>query len=100
MSNRIVTASRLSDGAVVYLASGKRWTECLDDACVVVERAGEEALLAIAAEAVRAQAIVAPYAMDVDADGTRVRPRSQRERIRARGPTIRPDLGKQAAALG
>ena len=40
--------------------------------------------------------VVGPYLMDVAAENGVPRPISNREVIRARGPTVRLDLGKQA----
>jgi sulfite reductase (NADPH) hemoprotein beta-component len=100
MKHTIVTTNRLSDGAVVYLAAGGRWTGCLDDALAVAGEDALAALTAVAAAAVRERVVVAPYPIPVAVDDGRIRPLSQRERVRATGPTIRPDLNKQAAWLG
>jgi hypothetical protein len=40
--------------------------------------------------------VVDPYLIEVTREGAVPRPVRLREAIRARGPTVRPDLGKQA----
>ncbi len=100
---KAITANRLRDGEVIFLAPGTGssagWVERLEDAALFEEDAAAEAALAAA----RAQAEGERFAVDVYAfdlriaDGQRV-PVKTRERIRALGPTVRIDLGKQAAA--
>lgn len=87
-NEQIVTANRLSDGRVVYLkaeAGSHSWYEDIGDASVVgvEEIAG---LLKIAEGDVATNDIVDPYAVDI-ADDHRV-PVTQREAVRAGGPTI------------
>ena len=96
MASQIVTANRLRDGEVVYLAAGGAWTEWLADSRVARSDEETAALLAIAEEAVRGHIVVDAYAMAVTQANGEIAPLSQRERIRALGPTTRPDLGKQA----
>jgi sulfite reductase (NADPH) hemoprotein beta-component len=96
MTTHIVTANRLDDGAVVYLGAEDRWTETVGCARVAADDAGLEVLLAAAARAEAAGLVVTPYAVPVSVEGGAVRPRHIKERIRAEGPTTRPDLGKQA----
>lgn len=96
MTQEIVTANRLNDGAVVYLAAEGDWSERLADAVVVEGDAAAKALLDNAAVAVAAQIVVAPYRADVALESGRLVPRTMKERIRARGPSIHPELGKQA----
>jgi hypothetical protein len=40
--------------------------------------------------------VIGPYLIEVTRAASGARPVSHREAIRARGPTVRPDLGKQA----
>ena len=42
------------------------------------------------------QEVVDPYLIEVVVGDARVRPVETRERIRATGPTVRKDLGRQA----
>jgi hypothetical protein len=44
---------------------------------------------------VAARVVVGPYLIDVAVEGGTIRPLHYREMIRARGPSVRPDLGKQ-----
>jgi hypothetical protein len=97
---KLVTANRLSDGAVVYFDAAGGWSLNLTDALVAADDAHAEALLERAAPAVEARLIVEPYLMEVAAGATGVRPLRERERIRAAGPTVRRDLGKQAEGAG
>ncbi|MFO1113823.1 MAG: DUF2849 domain-containing protein [Rhodospirillales bacterium] len=95
---KAVTANRLVDGLVVYLGAND-WVETIAAARSVEGKEAAAALLAEAEPDVAACRIVGPYIIDVvpDEAGT-LRATSERERIRALGPTTRPDLGKQAEA--
>ena len=96
MTSKVVTANRLGDGVVVYLAAGGAWLEWVAEARVA--QAEEEAaeLLAFAESPEQGIVVVGPYLMDVAAENGVPCPISNREVIRARGPTVRLDLGKQA----
>ena len=96
MADMIVTANRLSDGAVVYLAAEGRWTPCLERALVVAADAVAP-LLAMAERAVADRLVVAPYEFPVVAGPQGIRPTQMREVIRAAGPTTHPQFGRQAA---
>jgi hypothetical protein len=90
---QVLTANRLSDGAVVYWAADGSWAERLGQAQIVAEPAAAEI------EGKRAQErllVVGAYLMDVRADGATVLPVKMREVIRAAGPSVRRDHGKQA----
>lgn len=91
---QVLTANRLDDGAVVYRTAG-RWSPRFDEAQVFEAEAAETALTA-AAEDVANQLIVGPYLFAIEAVEGAIRPISVRENIRAKGPTVRTDLGKQA----
>ncbi len=96
MADKIVTANRLDDGLVVYL-NGSGWSERIDDARVARAEEDAAALLAEAEGPGQAVRVVGPYLIEVTCDeGAVPRPVRHRETIRARGPTVRPDLGKQA----
>ncbi|TWA72277.1 uncharacterized protein DUF2849 [Azospirillum baldaniorum] len=98
---KAITANRLRDGEVIFLAPGPGlgWVERLDDAALFEDAAvADTALAAAKAQAEGEQFAVDVYAFDLRVvDGQRV-PVKTRERIRALGPTVRIDLGKQAAA--
>ncbi len=91
-AGRIITANRLLDGAVVYLAAGDQWTAAINEAHPIQEPVVSEALSTIAA--------AGPAAPVVDAraiamsDWRPAEPHGLRERIRRRGPTVRPDLAR------
>jgi uncharacterized protein DUF2849 len=93
--SHILTANRLQVGEVVYWNSAKGWVESLTDAEVLADGRAEAALKG-AAEWVSKREVVAPYLFEVKALGSEVTPVKIRERIRAAGPTVRRDLGKQA----
>ena len=95
MTDRIVTANRLDDGLVVYL-NGAGWSERIDDAGVAGDDAAAGRLLARAEGPGQAVRVVDPYLIEVTREEAVPRPVSHREAIRALGPTVRPDLGKQA----
>jgi hypothetical protein len=79
----VVTANRLTDGIVVYLASDGGWTEEIGRARLAETEDEVKALEAEAAKDIAARKVVAVYPMDVAVrDGT-VDPLSVRERIRA-----------------
>jgi hypothetical protein len=79
----VVTANRLIDGIVVYLASDGGWTEEIGQARLAATEDEVKALEEAAARDVAARKVVAVYPMDVAVrDGT-VDPLSVRERIRA-----------------
>jgi len=94
-TTQALTANRLRDGEVVYWRGGE-WVGGLPDAELFQDKAAAAAALEAAGEAVRARFVVNPYLFDVRADGTNIRPVEEREIIRAAGPTVRTDLGKQA----
>lgn len=92
-----VTANRLADGAVVFWAEaegGSPWAEPFSAAKLFADPAEAAAITEIA----RAQVttVIDAYPIDVKLeDGVPV-PIAFRERVRALGPTIHPDMGKQA----
>jgi hypothetical protein len=80
----VVTANRLRDGIVVYLAPDGGWTEQLANARVAETEEEIQGLEAEADKAVRERVVIAAYPMDValKEDGA-IDPLSVRERIRA-----------------
>ncbi|MBK8175347.1 MAG: DUF2849 domain-containing protein [Rhodospirillales bacterium] len=94
---KAVTANRLGDGIVVYLAEGGTWSERLVDAVASESKDVAAGLLAVAeGDAARCR-VVAPYLIDVvRSEGGALLPTTYRERIRAAGPSTHPGLGKQA----
>lgn len=94
---QVLTANRLDDGAVVYLDANGAWAEQLAAARVLDDKAAAEAALAAGQAAERALNVVHAYLFEVTRVDGAVKPVKQREVIRAAGPTVRRDLGKQAA---
>ena len=94
-----ITAHRLTDGTVVYRGPDGGWSESVRGACVFTEREKADAALADAEKDIQAQIVIGVYLFEVAPDAETAAPASVREQIRAKGPTVRPDLGKQAAAL-
>ncbi len=98
MTSMVVTANRLSDGRVVYLDPRGGWSDRPDQARVAQGAAAGAELLAVAERPEHAVQVVAPYLMEVVEQDGAPRPLSNREVIRAKGPSVRPDLGKQAGS--
>ena len=84
---KIVTANRLSDGAVVYL-SADGWQTAIAHACVLSTPEAVEAGLADAVRAVANREIVDTAAIDITLEAAGAVPVRLRERIRAFGPTV------------
>lgn len=90
---KVMTANRLSDGAVVYLTLAHRWSDRFEDAHASAEPSELAGFEATALEAVKTRIVVGAYlfAVSVNADGSPA-PLGQRERIRAAGPSVGTDL--------
>lgn len=97
MPMQAITANRLIDGDVVYLTASENWSEWLADAAIAETDAETDMLLAVAGQAERDRKIVGAYEFAVTRDDGEIRPVGMREVIRAAGPSVRTDLGKQAA---
>jgi hypothetical protein len=94
--SEIVTANRLADGVVVFQDAEGGWVEDFARAAVQTDAAALKAALAQAGEAVAQSLIVDPYSVAVEWRNGHYAPKALREAIRASGPTVRRDLGKQA----
>ena len=84
---KILTGNDLKSGAVVWW-DGREWSLHVEDAVDV----GDHAAVILATETAACR-VNGGYAIDAepDADG-KVRPAHIKDRIRAYGPTVRPDL--------
>ena len=101
MTAQMVTANRLTDGMVVYLAKDGGWTTQFAEGAVLADQSAAEAALSDADRAAKQQLVVRQYLIDVLVDGDTVKPTSTRERIRAdRGPTIAVDAGSWSGRIG
>lgn len=84
---KILTGNDLKSGAVVWW-TGHDWSIHVEDAVDVGDQAD-----AILQREEGARRVNASYAIDAEPDGERgVRPAHIKDRIRALGPTVRPDL--------
>jgi hypothetical protein len=83
---KILTGNDLKSGAVVWW-DGQGWSLHVNDA---VDVADEADLIAAREEAARR--VNVPYAIEASRDENGVRPAHIKDRVRALGPTVRPDL--------
>jgi hypothetical protein len=94
----VITANRLSDGAVVHRTRSGGWTPLLAAAQILRDAAEvQSALKAAQAEGLEA---VGPYAAPIDASQEDAQPGNLREFIRTSGPTfaLPSDEARKAAA--
>ena len=94
----VITASRLSDGVVVF-QTVDGWSEDFNRAAVQPDAAATKAALARGDADMGANRVVDVYAFAVETRNGHVAPKALREAIRAAGPTVRRDTGKQAQGL-
>ena len=92
--NQVITASRLTDGAVVFLGQGRAWVERLGTAEVFTSAESSAEALAAAQKDEQANVVLDIYAIDVADKGGTLTPVKLREAIRAQGPTVKPEHGK------
>ncbi|MEQ1640139.1 MAG: DUF2849 domain-containing protein [Novosphingobium sp.] len=83
---KILTGNDLKSGAVTWW-DGVQWSLHVSDAVDVSDHADS-----ILAREQAAQRVNAAYAIDAVKDEDGVRPAHIKDRIRALGPTVRPDL--------
>ena len=93
---QVLTANRLRDGDVVYWAEGEVWGEELSKAIVFKDADAVAAGEAHGRLGVEERLIIDAYFFPVSLTGDEIQPTQTREVIRAKGPTVRLDLGKQA----
>jgi hypothetical protein len=92
----MITANRLADGLVVFLDAEGGWTEDFHRGAVVADAEAKAAALETASRATAGNHVVDAYAIELEMRAGHLAPKALRERIRASGPTVRVDLGKQA----
>jgi hypothetical protein len=97
--SEIITANRLIDGVVVFQESAGGWAEDFARAAIYEDSEATKAGLALAKQAELSDIVVEPYAIIVEFRNGHYAPKALREAIRATGPTVRLDLGKQALGL-
>ena len=91
---KALTANRLIDGEVVFWNEG-RWVEQFADG-QLFDDADPAAEAAVAIGKSQPTVVVEAYLIDVRETPEGPAPVSYRERLRALGPTNKPDHGKQA----
>lgn len=85
---KVITANRLDDGLVIFIADGPVWVTDIAAAKVFEDGPELDAALAFGAEEVKARQILDPYAIDVRIENGEPVPERLRELIRARGPSV------------
>ena len=91
MTRQLLTANRLSDGAVVYFGRDGRWSTHFGEARVADNDIDARAFEDLGHRAEHARIVVGAYLMDVVCHGDAFQAVRMRERIRAEGPTVLPD---------
>jgi hypothetical protein len=92
----VITANRLTDGVVVFQMIDQGWSEDFNRAAVLSDSQATVEALKRAKQDEANNLVVDPYAIAVEERNGHLAPKALREAIRATGPTIRRDLGKQA----
>ena len=92
----IITANRLADGVVVFQSDDRSWSEDFRRAALLPDKPAASAALALAKEDETRNLVVDAYEAPVEERNGHFAPKALREAIRAAGPTVRRDLGKQA----
>lgn len=100
IKGKALTANTLTTGLVVFLARAGSWTLDLNEAAIAEEEQAWTALERKGEEDRADNVIVDPYLIDIEITPDGLRPVHIRERIRTLGPSVRTDLGKQAAGIG
>jgi hypothetical protein len=88
MTDKVLTANRLSDGISVWLDAAGNWNESLQEAFVARHKEAADALEATGKQAFADNKVVDVNVVDVEEVDGVLRPLRMRERIRAGGPTI------------
>ena len=87
MTHRVITASRLDDGAVIWLDRAGDWVEEFDQASASDDGTVIGGLLARALADEKTGRVISPYEVEIAAPPEAPVPVRLRERIRAFGPT-------------
>lgn len=93
---KVLTANRLADGIAVWYGKSQNWADYVEDALAAQTAEEIAAFEKLAAETLAAGQYCDVVLIDVEETAKGYRPLKLREIIRAEGPTIRLDLGKQA----
>jgi sulfite reductase (NADPH) hemoprotein beta-component len=96
----LLLANDVLDGDVIF-RTADGWSLRVEDALVAGDDAAAAQLEAIRDETEATGDVIEPYLVTVAQDASgRAMPVHHRERLRALGPSIRTDLGKQAERAG
>ena len=90
---KVLTANRLIDGEAVWYAGERGWIETIEGAELARDKVAEDRLSEIGQAAYQ---VVDVDLIDVELVDSGIMPTRLRERIRAAGPSIHPNLGKQS----
>ena len=96
MTIQIFNGNDILSGRVVYLTKDGDWSEEIADAVTFETPEDEARLKQIVDAAFEARRVVDVLPIEVSVENGAIRPVVYRERIRALGPSVRPDLGKQS----
>jgi hypothetical protein len=88
----VLTANRLVDGIVVFLAPDGGWTETIDGAAVARSADEARALQEQGARDAARNVVVEPYLAALAEAGARPLPVRMRERVRVEGPSVLADV--------
>ena len=92
---QMLTANCLRQGDVLYWKAGG-WVLDFTQGEVFADPAAATAALDAAQKFVTGNRVVSPYMFEVREQNGKLRPVKEREIVRAAGPSVRTDLGKQA----
>ena len=98
MALQMITANRLTDGAVVFLASGDCWVERFEEGRLARDEAEAGVLLQAAEAAVARAQVVGPYLIEVSEQNGRLLPARYREHIRVQGPSVGGKINERVEA--
>ena len=94
--SHVISANRLIDGLLVFMSKDGSWVEPFQAAAVYEDKAGLELALAKAQQDVATNRVVEVTPFEVTLKSGILSAVTLRDVIRTRGPSVRPDHGKQA----
>ena len=94
MPTQLVTANRLTDGAVIFLRPDRTWSDKLGDAWLAGDNAEADAMLQSAERAAPLDGVVGPYLAEAEVRNGHAVPKRVREIIRVEGPSTHPEFRK------
>ena len=93
MALKAVTANLLAEDIVVWMKAPGAWAERIEDAAAFDGAEADAALKRAEADFTR---VVGAYLIEIEPGKGAIGQERLKETIRAKGPTVRLDLGKQA----